>query len=134
MASELPFVRHLLACVEVQVEPGSRNATLSNLIHAIVRLPGQPFPCIREQMALYAVLTKGRGEHAFAVELTILEQGVERSIRRSAPRMVNLGQDPTAVQGLPIRMRNVTFARAGEYTFHLLCDGQRIAQERVEVR
>jgi len=134
MASEVPVVRHLVACLEVLVEPASRNVTLRNLIHAIVRLPGEPFPCIREQMALYAVLTSGRGKHELAVELTFLDQGVERSLRRSASRPVDLGQDPTTVHGLPIRMKNVTFDQPGQYTFYLLCDGQRIGKEQVEVR
>jgi len=123
-----------LACLEVMVEPGSQTVTLRDLIHAIVRLPGEPFPCIREQMALNAVLRNGRGEHQFAVELTLLDQGAERSLRRSDPRPVDLGPDPTTVHGLPIRLRNVTFDQPGQYTFYLLCDGQRIAQEQVEVR
>jgi hypothetical protein len=134
MASEIPVVRHLVACVDVVVQPGTQNATLQNLIHAIVRLPGEPFPCVCEQMALCAVLANGRGEHDFAVELTFLDQGVERTLHRSSPRQVDLGQDPTTVHGLPIRLRNVTFHEAGQYTFYLLCDGQRIAQEQVEVR
>ncbi len=134
MASEIPIVRHLVACLEVVAEPGPRDVTLRGLTHAIVRLPGEPFPCIREQMALYAVLTNGRGEHELSVELTFLDQGAERSLRRSAPRRVDLGQDPTQVLGLPIGMKNVTFGQAGQYTFHLLCDGQSIGQEQVEVR
>jgi hypothetical protein len=134
MASEVPMVPHFLACLEVVVETGSRTVTLRDLIHAIVRLPGEPFPCIREQMALYAVLRNGRGEHQFAVELTFLDHGVERALRRLDPRPVELGQDPTTVHGLPIRLRNVTFDQPGQYTFYLLCDGRRIAQEQVEVR
>jgi hypothetical protein len=114
MASEVPIVPHFLACLEVVVEPGSRTVTLRDLIHAIVRLPGEPFPCIREQMALYAVLRNGRGEHLFAVELTFLDQGVERSLRRPDPRPVDLGPDPTTVHGLPIRMRTATFDQPGQ--------------------
>lgn len=134
MASEVPIARHLIACQEVVVQPGSRTATLQNLIHAIVRLPGEPFPCLRLQMALYAVLTNGRGEHDFAVEMTLLEQAMERTLYKSSPRRVDLGQDPTIVHGLPIRLTNVVFDQAGQYTFYLLCDDQRIAQEQVEVR
>jgi hypothetical protein len=134
MASEIPVVRHFLACLEVVVEPNGRNYTLRNLIYAIVRLPGEPFPCIRERMALFALLANGRGKHEFAVELTFFEQGEERSLRRPGSRPVDLGQDPTVVHGLPIALRNVTFDKPGLYTFYLLCDGQRIAQEQVEVR
>jgi hypothetical protein len=134
MASEVPVVRHFVACQEVVVQPGSRNATLRDLIHAIIRLPGEPSPCICAEMALYAVLANGRGEHDFAIEMAFLDQAVERSLYRSSPRHVDLGQDPTTVHGLPIRMRNVIFDQAGQYTFYLLSDGRRIAQEQVDVR
>jgi hypothetical protein len=132
--TELPIVRHLIACLEVIISPDSRDVTLRGLTNAIVRLPGEPFPCIREELALYAVLTNGRGQHALAVELTFFHRGVEQTVRRSAPRVVDLGRDPSQVLGLPIAMRNLTFHRAGQYVFHLICDGQRIAQEPVEVR
>ena len=60
----------------------------------------------------------------------------ERSarLRRSRSGHVDFGQDPTLVHGLPIRVRNITFDRAGQYAFYLLCDGRRIAEETLEVR
>jgi uncharacterized protein DUF6941 len=134
MASEAPVVRHLIACLEIITDPASRNVTLRNLIHAIVRLPGEPFPCIREQMALYAVLTNGRGEHDLAVELAVVDGGTERTVAQTKPRKVDLGQDPTQVHGLPIPMRNVIFEHPGHYNFYLICDGQRIGQQQIEVR
>ncbi len=134
MVPEIPTVRHFLACREVVLEAGGREVSLRNLIHAIVRLPGEPFPCVCEPMALYALLTNGRGEHEFAVELTLLEQGAERTLFRSASRRLDLGEDPTVVHGLPIPLRNVTFDGPGQYTFYLLCDGQRLAEEQMTVR
>jgi hypothetical protein len=134
MASEVPVVRHFIACQEVVVQPGSRNATLKNLIHSIVRLPGEPFPCICPQIALYAVLANGRGEHDFAIEMTLFDKAVERALFKTNPRRVDLGQDPTTVHGLPIRLNAVIFDQVGQYAFYLLCDGQRIVQEQVEVR
>ena len=134
MASEIPVVRYFLPCLEVVVEPGGRDVTLRQLIHAIVRLPGEPFPCIRPQMALYALLTNGRGEHEFALELTYLDQGEERTLHRTGSRRVDLGPDPTVAHGLPLSLKNVTFDRPGQYVFHLLCDGQRIAKAEIDVR
>ena len=59
---------------------------------------------------------------------------LEQTVRRTGPRTADLGQDPTQVLGLPIVMHNLTFDEAGQYAFYLLCDGERIAQEPVEVR
>src|SRR5712692_2774494 len=61
MASEIPLVRFFVACRAVIVDPSRKKYTLQDLIHAIVRLPGEPFPCIRTEMALFALLTNGRG-------------------------------------------------------------------------
>jgi hypothetical protein len=134
MAFEVPIVRHFVASLEVVVAPDSHDVTLHNLIHAIVRLPGEPFPCIRDKMALYALLTNGRGEHELAVQLAFLNQGTEETLVTSPSRRVDFGHDPTAVFGLPIPLKNVVFQRAGQYTFYLLCDEKQIAHVHVEVR
>jgi hypothetical protein len=133
MVSEIPVVRYLVPCLEIVVAPDGRDVTLLNLIHTIVRLPGEPFPCIREQMALYALLANGRGEHEFEVELVFLDQGVEQS-RRRPWRRKDLGQDPSKVFGLELMLKNITFDKPGQYTFYLLCDGRRIAEAQVDVR
>jgi hypothetical protein len=133
MASEIPLVRYFVPCLEIVVAVGGRDVTLRNLIHSILRLPGEPFPCICERMALYALLANGRGEHEFEVELIFLDQGIEQS-RRRPWRRVDLGQDPSKVFGLAVPLKNVTFNKPGQYTFYLLCDARRIAEAHLEVR
>jgi hypothetical protein len=133
MAAEIPVVRLFAACEEIQMEPGSPNVSLRNVFHRIVRLPGEPFPCVCEQMALFALLANGRGDHEFRVDLTILDEGADRLLFQSPTRQVDLGQDPTMVQGLPVPRMRVLFSQAGQYTFHLVCDGRRIAEYHVEV-
>jgi hypothetical protein len=134
MASEIPLVRFFVVCEEVIADSGQRKYTLRDLIHSIVRLPGEPFPCIRSQMALFALLTNGRGKHEIGIEWTIFEDGEEHLLRRPAPRPVDFGQDPTLIYGLPIPLKNVVFGRAGQYAFNLLSDGRRIAEAYVDVR
>jgi hypothetical protein len=133
MAIEIPVVRHFLACMELEVS-ANRGVTIHNLIHSIVRLPGEPFPCVREQMALYALLTNGRGEHDFAIELVYAGEMEEQTVFKSQPRRIDLGQDPTMVHGLPIPRMRVVFQRPRPYMFYLLCDGKRIGEEYIEVR
>jgi hypothetical protein len=48
MASEIPSVRYFIPCLEILVTPDGKNVTLANLIHSIVRLPKESFPCISE--------------------------------------------------------------------------------------
>src|SRR5262245_19317473 len=106
MASEIPVVRYLVACQEVIVAPGRRTYTLREVVNVIQRLPGEAFPCVQERMALFALLTSGRGKHQFTVELTYQDQGQERTLVQPPPVQVDLGQDPIIVHGLPIPLSN----------------------------
>ncbi len=133
MVVESPVVRHFIACKEIVVEPEGRSVSLKDLVVNIVPLPGEHYPVLREEMALYALLTNGRGKHAFALELTRLVEAEEVSVVRTPAREVELGQDPTIVHGLPIPLRNVVFAEPGQYSFHLLCDGTIIAAEKIQL-
>ena len=134
MASEIPVVRSFQASLEVEMDPSGTGVTLRTLVHAIVRLPGEPFPCIREEMAFYGLLTNGRGEHDFSVELSRFELGLEIPVSQLGPLRIDLGQDPLAVLGLPIPLRDVIFPVEGQYAFHLICDGQPIADAKIIVR
>jgi hypothetical protein len=107
---------------------------LRDLIHAIAPLPGEKYPCIRETMALYALITSGRGKHEIALELMRYEGNEEITVVRTPARTVDLGQDPVAVLGLPMPLKNVVFPQPGEYEFRLLCDGQPLAEEKLLLR
>jgi len=134
MASEIPIVRNIQSCLAVEMEPSGSGVTLRTLVHAIVRIPGEPFPCIREEMAIYALLTNGRGEHDFSIELSYFDMGLETTFSQLGPLRIDLGQDPLAVLGLPIPLRNVIFPLEGQYTIYLACEGQPLADVKLLVR
>jgi hypothetical protein len=89
---------------------------------------------LREELALYALVTNGRGEYAFALELTRFVDGDEVSVARTPSREVNLGPDPTIVHGMPMPLKNLVFEDPGQYTFHLLCNDVVIAEEKIQLR
>lgn len=134
MASEIPIVRSLQACLQVTMDTSGTGVTLRTLVHAIIRLPGEPFPCLSEEIALYGLLTNGRGEHDFSIELSRFEMGIETTLSKLGPLRIDLGQDPLAVRAMPIPLRNVVFPAEGQYAFHLICDGQAIADAKIVVR
>ncbi len=133
MASETPVVRYLVACDEVLVAEGGKYS-LRNLLYAIAQVEGESFPCIRERMTLFGLLTNARGKHSLAIELAVLDKGFERSLKVSGTFERDFRQDPLSIHALPIPLKNVLFRRPGQYTFYLICDGKRIAHEYVEVR
>jgi uncharacterized protein DUF6941 len=134
MASEIPIVRSFVACREIVADSVANTVSLTNLIHVVEPLPGEVAPYIVEPLALYALLTNGRGVHQFAVELVRFDMGQEQVVGRVGPVKIDLGQDPVVVHGLPIPLRNVVFSRPGQHAFHLVCDGQDIADEKILVR
>lgn len=135
MEAEIPLVRLFAACEELEYNvDGGKEVTLRRVFHRIARLPGEPFPCVREQMSLYALLTNGRGKHQFGIALFFLENGVERKIAGPFYREIDLGNDPTIVHGLPVPQIRAIFHEPGQYSFVLLCDEQRIAEYHIEVQ
>jgi hypothetical protein len=134
MAVELPIVRHFIACREIVYDSGGQNVSLKHLVSAILPLPGEQYPLIRDEMALFAVLTNGRGKYDFALELTRFEAGEEVRVVGTPSRAVDLGQDPAAILGMPIPLRNIVFEQPGQYTFRLLCNETVIAEEKILLR
>ena len=132
-SKEMPVVRHFIACRSIVLAQDG-SITLHDLVHAIRPSAEEDYPCIRDEMAIYALLTNGRGPHEFALELTRFDRGSEIRIVRTKGKQIDLGSDPLAVRGLPIPLRNVIFECPGQYTFHLLCDGVSIAEEKVLLR
>ncbi len=130
---ELPVVRYFLACRHIEIDAARREYSLHRIVQKIASLPGDSFPCICDPMALFASLTNGRGMHQLSLELRLFESGEEEIVWQGPLRSVDLGADPTIVHGLPIPLKNVTFAHPGQYIFCLTCDGQVIARAEIEV-
>lgn len=133
MASEIPIVRNFVACREIGADPVANTVSLTNLIHVVEPLPGEVAPYIVEPLALYALLTNGRGVHQFAVELVRFDMGQEQVVGRVGPVRIDLGQDPVVVHGLPIPLRNVVIHQPGQYAFRLRRPGHRRREDLGEV-
>jgi hypothetical protein len=132
--NEPPIARHFIVCERVDRSADGRHVTLHNVIHSIRPLPGHTYPRIHPGVALYAVLTNGRGQHTLAVELLAGVGPTAASIYRTRPFTIDLGNDPLVVHGLPIRLWNLPFPSPGQYEFVLLCNDVPIAHELVELR
>jgi hypothetical protein len=96
-------------------------------------LPGAAFPQIHPELFLFALMTDAQGTYEFNVELVYWDSGTQRSIWTSRRVKLDLGQDPLRVHGWPIRLRNLPFARPGDYDFVLWCDSVIISRETIRV-
>jgi hypothetical protein len=131
---ELPLIRHFLACDEIIISPDGERYSLVNLIHAIRPLPGVTYPRRHPLLCLFVQMTNGRGSHVFRVEFVSGVGPAERTIYATPSRQYDLGNDPLAVLGLPIRLENLSFPAAGQYEFHLICDEEILARTAIELR
>jgi hypothetical protein len=132
--NEIPEVRHFLACEDITVSQSGIRHTLVEVFQTLHPQPGDTFPLLHTRTCLYTLLTNGRGVHTFAVELVTGVPGQETVIGTSAPMRFDLGQDPLVLYALPLRLPPIRFDQPGQYEFRLLCDGQVIAHEWIEVR
>src|SRR4051812_3246012 len=121
MAVRKLIVRHFIACETVERSPDGLRHTLHNLVHT---LPAPAsFPLVISQIYLFALLTDGKGQVPFTVELvTWDDEGEEQSIWTSPPVTIDLGNDPLRVQGKWFRLRRVRFDHPGIYEFRLCCE------------
>jgi hypothetical protein len=127
----VPVVRHFIACDAID-SAGRGKYSLHNVIYAIKVLPGEAYPQIHPMICLFAHMTNGRGSHSFQIDLVFTDDG--QSTYTSELVTIDLGDDPLAVYGWPIRLRNLLLPHPGLYEFRLLCDGRVIAREPILLR
>jgi len=135
MPTRRPVVRHFIACEEVEetLTPEGRQYSLKRLVHRIRPLPGATFPRIHPGLSFFVMLSDAEGVHEFSMEVVYWSQGEQVSLWRTKTVPRDLGPDPLAVHGWPIRLRNILLPQAGDYDFVLWCDGGIIARETIHV-
>ncbi len=131
---EKPVVRHFIACERIDRSVDGAHVTLHNVVHVIRPLPGNPYPRIHPELALFALLTNGRGPHALTVELVVGVGPNARQVYRTRSVTIDLGPDPLLVHGFPVRLQNLPVPHPGQYEIVLFCDGEPVARELIEAR
>ena len=126
MMKEMPLVRHFVACRSIGTNPDGTGVILHDPAYRVAKSS-------EGRIWFYVSLTNGRGEHAFSVEFARFDRGTERVVFRTSPVPRDLGADPVEVYSFPITVSWVPLRYSGQYSFHLLCDGHRIAEEQIVV-
>lgn len=132
--NEVPVAWHFIPCLGIETSPNSRHVTVRELVHTIRPLGHEGYPCIRDAITLFAVLTNGRGSHRFTLDLVRFDLGQDVVAWNGPSRVVDMGDDPLAVHGMPIPVRDLVFEVPGRYVFRLHCDGKVIAEAHVHLK
>jgi hypothetical protein len=116
-----PVVRSLILCEEVVPDAANPNrVSLMHVISAIGPVAGATYPVIRPRLGVFAQLTACRGQGPIWVELR--QADTDRVVFRSRSQSVRFPDDPLAVNGATIRLRNLVFPVPGLYWVQLWFD------------
>ncbi len=113
-----PLVRTFVACQ--QVERVGHQITLVGLLEKVRALSDRGHIGV----TLYASLTSGQGRHRIQLEYVHFDKtGEEISRRIVRQSIIDMGNDPLEVRGLPMKVVIPLFG-AGWIEIHLFLDGQ----------
>ena len=117
----MPIVRHFIACEDIQRGSSPERFTLVQVITHIRSLDPVPFPLHYREICFIAICTACRGPAR--VQLRIVEEESGDLIYASLVWPAALPNDPLRATGLPFRIRDLAFPRAGWYPAQLWYDG-----------
>ena len=128
-----PVVRSLIACEEIRPDDRNpRRLSLLRVINTIRATSNPPFPMIRPQFAVFAVLTNARGGGELSLEIRRAED--DAVVYRSPTRRIAFPADPLVLSGVSYGIRNLVFTTAGLYWVQLRYNGDLLADLPVVVR
>lgn len=129
-----PVVRLFIACSGPPPGKHLEEYRLEELTTIVHPRAGDDYPLALAELCFYALLTDGRGTNEFAIQQRYGVGPNSRTVWQSRTATVDLGQDPLALTGFPMRLKNIAFHQPGQYEFALLCNGSGIALYYVEAR
>jgi len=119
-----PIVRYIL-CEEMIIV--GKRVSLLNVILNMVPTEVSSYPVARAEICLFVVLTEVRGRGEFF--LRIVEADSATMIFENMNRSHDFGNDPLRAHGLPFRIRNCKFPRAGLYWIQFWFNGSLLEQQ-----
>ena len=126
-----PIVRNLILCEDIR--PGDRpnQYTLVNVASRIRSLDPDPFPLLYRELCVLALCVECRGTGK--VQLQIVDEESGQTCYESPRWEVAFGDDPLEVIGVPFRIRNILFPRAGVYVVRVLHNDDLIAEQTLRL-
>ena len=128
-----PVVRYPLLCDDWLLGPqNNRRVTIVGLISNIHALEDPPYPLFYREMCVFLALTEGRGQGEGKIGSVIEETG--QKIFETRGRPISFGPDPLEVVGVPFRIQNISFPRAGLYSVQFWYEGNLFEQRPMRMR
>ena len=122
-----PLCLGLILADSLHRDPGSGKWTILGTFSTLF---SQEFPCQHPLMAVFGVLSDGRG--TVRLEIRLVDVDEEHGSLASAAGEVQF-EDPRAVVEFAIPLPGVMFPEPGEYRVQCLADGELLMERRLMV-
>lgn len=122
-----PLVRYMLLCEDWYSDPRAANrVTIVGLISNLRATDDPPFPILYEELCVFLALTNGRGRGSAKIVCTYEATG--RCVFETPSRSIDFGLDPLEIVGVPFRIQEMLFERAGLYSIQFWFDNELLAE------
>jgi hypothetical protein len=128
-----PIVHYMLLCEDWRLDPEhNRRVTIIGLISNIHALDDPPYPLLYRELCVFLVLTEGRGQGEAKIGCVLEESG--QKVFETRGRPISFGPDRLEVVGVPFRIRNSSFPRAGLYVVQFWYEGELVEERPLRLR
>jgi len=128
-----PVVRYMLLCDDWRPDPtNNRRITITGLISNIHALDDPPYPLVYEELCVFLALTEGHGQGRG--KIVCVYEETDQKVFETRPRPIAFGTDPLEIIGVPFRIRDCTFPRAGIYSMQFWFEGEMVEECPLRLR
>jgi hypothetical protein len=122
----VPLLLAILVCDEIIRDERSRKETLVGLFNTI---HARAFPCVHSHLNVFVSLTNGHGVAPAELRLVARDTGQTLASLHGSVEFPT----PLAVVHMNFEINNVTFPKAGRYSFDFFCRDELLASRPFEV-
>jgi hypothetical protein len=128
-----PVVRYMILCDDWGTDPNNpRRVNIFGLLSNIDAIDEPPYPPLYREMCVFLALTEGRGTGDGQV-ICVLEETTQK-IFATPKHAIPFGSDPLEVVGVPFRIRDCFFPRAGLYLIQFWYNDEKVDERPLRLR
>lgn len=128
-----PVVRYMILCEDWATDANGPNRVNIFGLLSNIRSIDEPFyPLLFPELCIFLALTEGRGIGDGRI-VCVFEETAEK-VFETPNRTIAFGTDPLEVVGVPFRIRDCPFPRAGLYLVQFWYNDREIEQRPLRLR
>ena len=128
-----PVVRYMILCDDWGIDPDNpHRVNIFGLLSHIRSIDQPPYPLWYREFCVFLALTEGRGS-ADGQIVCVFEETSER-IFETPRRQIAFGPDPLEIVGVPFRILDCRFPRAGLYLVQFWYNDEKLVERPLCLR